>query len=83
MTPSYLFQEAAHQLPIQEGPAESTLWGRGLHALCRYPTREEHYTACKLCDAVCPAQAITIEAEPTADGSYCITHYDTDMPKRI
>ena len=56
---------------------------RGLHALRRYPNGEERCIACKLCEAVCPAQAITIEAEPREDGSRRTTRYDIDMTKCI
>jgi NADH-quinone oxidoreductase subunit I len=56
---------------------------RGEHALRRYPNGEERCIACKLCEAVCPAQAITIEAEPRADGSRRTTRYDIDMTKCI
>jgi NADH-quinone oxidoreductase subunit I len=56
---------------------------RGEHALRRYPSGEERCIACKLCEAVCPAQAITIEAEPRADGSRRTTRYDIDMVKCI
>jgi len=56
---------------------------RGLHALRRYPNGEERCIACKLCEAICPAQAITIEAEPRADGSRRTTRYDIDMVKCI
>ena len=56
---------------------------RGLHALRRYDNGEERCIACKLCEAVCPAQAITIEAEPRADGSRRTTRYDIDMVKCI
>ena len=56
---------------------------RGEHALRRYPTGEERCIACKLCDAICPAQAITIEAEPREDGSRRTTRYDIDMTKCI
>jgi NADH-quinone oxidoreductase subunit I len=56
---------------------------RGLHALRRYPNGEERCIACKLCEAVCPALAITIEAEPRADGSRRTTRYDIDMTKCI
>jgi NADH-quinone oxidoreductase subunit I len=56
---------------------------RGEHALRRYPTGEERCIACKLCEAICPAQAITIEAEPRADGLRRTTRYDIDMTKCI
>ena len=56
---------------------------RGEHALRRYPNGEERCIACKLCEAVCPAQAITIEAEPRDDGSRRTTRYDIDMSKCI
>ena len=56
---------------------------RGEHALRRYPNGEERCIACKLCEAICPAQAITIEAEPRADGSRRTTRYDIDMTKCI
>lgn len=56
---------------------------RGEHALRRYPNGEERCIACKLCEAVCPAQAITIEAEERADGSRRTTRYDIDMLKCI
>jgi len=56
---------------------------RGEHALRRYPNGEERCIACKLCEAVCPAQAITIEAEERPDGSRKTTKYDIDMVKCI
>ena len=56
---------------------------RGEHALRRYPNGEERCTACKLCEAVCPAQAITIESEERKDGSRKTTRYDIDMLKCI
>jgi NADH-quinone oxidoreductase subunit I len=56
---------------------------RGLHAQRRYPNGEERCIACKLCEAVCPAMAITIEAEPREDGSRRTTRYDIDLFKCI
>ena len=56
---------------------------RGEHALRRYPNGEERCIACKLCEAVCPAQAITIESEIRTDGSRKTTRYDIDMLKCI
>ena len=56
---------------------------RGEHALRRYPSGEERCIACKLCEAVCPAQAITIESTERDDGSRKTTKYDIDMLKCI
>mmetsp|Transcript_16062 Transcript_16062/g.33541 ORF Transcript_16062/g.33541 Transcript_16062/m.33541 type:complete len:218 (-) Transcript_16062:293-946(-) len=56
---------------------------RGEHALRRYPSGEERCIACKLCEAICPAQAITIEADQREDGSRKTTRYDIDMTKCI
>ncbi len=56
---------------------------RGEHALRRYPDGEERCIACKLCEAVCPAQAITIESEQRHDGTRRTTRYDIDMLKCI
>ena len=56
---------------------------RGLHALRRYPNGEERCIACKLCEAVCPAAAITIESEQRADGTRRTTRYDIDLFKCI
>ena len=56
---------------------------RGEHALRRYPNGEERCIACKLCEAICPAQAITSEAEPRPDNSRRTTRYDIDMTKCI
>src|SRR5256885_9201639 len=65
--------------PFEKGPISPRF--RGEHVLRRYPNGEERCIACKLCEAVCPAQAITIEAEPPADGSRPTTRYDIDLPK--
>ncbi|WP_241525688.1 NADH-quinone oxidoreductase subunit NuoI [Pseudophaeobacter leonis] len=70
-----------HQLPPREGPAKPAFSWR--HALRRYPNGEERCIACKLCEAVCPAPAITIDAEPREDGSRRTTRYDLDMTKCI
>lgn len=67
--------------PYEKGPLNPRF--RGEHALRRYPNGEERCIACKLCEAICPAQAITIEAEPRADGSRRTTRYDIDMIKCI
>ena len=67
--------------PFEKGPLSPRF--RGEHALRRYPSGEERCIACKLCEAVCPAQAITIEAEARADGSRKTTRYDIDMTKCI
>ncbi len=56
---------------------------RGLHALRRYPNGEERCIACKLCEAVCPAVAITIESEQRPDGTRRTTRYDIDLTKCI
>ena len=67
--------------PNERGPQSPRF--RGEHALRRYPSGEERCIACKLCEAICPAQAITIEAEPRDDGSRRTTRYDIDMVKCI
>ena len=67
--------------PFEKNPISSRF--RGEHALRRYPNGEERCIACKLCEAVCPAQAITIEAEPKPDGSRRTSRYDIDMTKCI
>ena len=67
--------------PFEKGPLSPRF--RGEHALRRYPSGEERCIACKLCEAVCPAQAITIETEARADGARKTTRYDIDMTKCI
>ncbi|MCB1885154.1 MAG: NADH-quinone oxidoreductase subunit NuoI [Geminicoccaceae bacterium] len=67
--------------PYEKGPLSPRF--RGEHALRRYPNGEERCIACKLCEAVCPAQAITIESEPREDHSRRTTRYDIDMVKCI
>ena len=69
------------QFPEEKTPVSPRF--RGLHALRRYPNGEERCIACKLCEAICPALAITIEAEPREDGSRRTTRYDIDMTKCI
>ncbi|MDP7640932.1 MAG: NADH-quinone oxidoreductase subunit NuoI, partial [Alphaproteobacteria bacterium] len=63
--------------PYERGPISARF--RGEHALRRYPNGEERCIACKLCEAICPSQCITIEAEPRSDGSRRTTRYDIDM----
>ena len=73
--------KATVNYPFERNPQSPRF--RGEHALRRYPSGEERCIACKLCEAVCPAQAIYIEAEPRADGSRRTTRYDIDMVKSI
>ena len=81
-TLSAFFREPATiNYPFEKGPLSPRF--RGEHALRRYPNGEERCIACKLCEAICPAQAITIEAEVRADGSRRTTRYDIDMTKCI
>jgi NADH-quinone oxidoreductase subunit I len=82
LTGSYfLSRKFTLQYPEQKAPVSPRF--RGLHALRRYPNGEERCIACKLCEAVCPALAITIDAEPRADGSRRTTRYDIDLFKCI
>jgi NADH-quinone oxidoreductase subunit I len=69
------------QYPEEKTPQSPRF--RGLHALRRYPNGEERCIACKLCEAVCPALAITIESEKRADGTRRTTRYDIDLTKCI
>jgi NADH-quinone oxidoreductase subunit I len=69
------------QYPEEKTPQSNRF--RGLHALRRYPNGEERCIACTLCEAVCPALAITIEAEERADGTRRTTRYDIDLFKCI
>lgn len=79
---SYMFKKRATiGYPHQKAPVSSRF--RGEHALRRYPNGEERCIACKLCEAVCPAQAITIDAAEREDGSRKTTRYDIDMTKCI
>ena len=82
VTGRYMF---ARKITI-EYPEEKTPQSfrfRGLHALRRYPNGEERCIACKLCEAVCPAMAITIESDQRDDGSRRTTRYDIDLTKCI
>ena len=82
LTLRYFFrQKVTLNYPYEKGPLSPRF--RGEHALRRYPNGEERCIACKLCEAICPAQAITIEAEPRDDGSRRTTRYDIDMTKCI
>lgn len=82
LTLKYFFRpKSTINYPYEKGPLSPRF--RGEHALRRYPNGEERCIACKLCEAICPAQAITIEAEPRDDGSRRTTRYDIDMTKCI
>jgi NADH-quinone oxidoreductase subunit I len=82
LTLRYFFRpKVTLNYPFEKGPLSPRF--RGEHALRRYPNGEERCIACKLCEAICPAQAITIEAEPRAPGSRRTTRYDIDMTKCI
>ena len=82
MTLRYMFKpKATINYPYERNPQSPRF--KGEHALRRYPNGEERCIACKLCEAVCPALAITIEAEPREDGSRRTTRYDIDMTKCI
>ncbi|PIR39570.1 MAG: NADH-quinone oxidoreductase subunit NuoI [Alphaproteobacteria bacterium CG11_big_fil_rev_8_21_14_0_20_39_49] len=82
LTLKYMFKpKVTINYPFEKGPLSPRF--RGEHALRRYSNGEERCIACKLCEAVCPAQAITIEAEEREDGSRRTTKYDIDMIKCI
>ena len=82
LTFKYIFKsKVTINYPHEKGPLSPRF--RGEHALRRYPSGEERCIACKLCEAVCPAQAITIESTEKADGSRKTTRYDIDMLKCI
>lgn len=82
LTGRYLFvKKVTVQYPEEKTPQSPRF--RGLHALRRYPNGEERCIACKLCEAVCPALAITIESEERADGTRRTTRYDIDLTKCI
>ncbi len=73
--------KATINYPFERNPQSPRF--KGEHALRRYPSGEERCIACKLCEAICPAQCIVIESEPRADGSRRTTRYDIDMTKCI
>lgn len=82
VTGKYLFKKKVTvQYPDEVTPKSPRF--RGLHALRRYPNGEERCIACKLCEAVCPALAITIESEEREDGTRRTTRYDIDLFKCI
>ncbi|CAM2899735.1 NADH-quinone oxidoreductase chain I [Legionella steigerwaltii] len=82
LTGKYFFKKKTTvQFPEEQTPISPRF--RGALALRRYPNGEERCIACKLCEAVCPALAITIEAEPREDGSRRTTRYDIDVFKCI
>ena len=83
LTFKYMFKpRMTINYPFEKGPLSPRF--RGEHALRRYPNGEERCIACKLCEAICPAQAITIEAGPRRnDGTRRTTRYDIDMTKCI
>ena len=82
MTLKYFFKKKVTiNYPHEKGPLSPRF--RGEHALRRYENGEERCIACKLCEAICPAQAITIEADIRDDGTRRTTRYDIDMTKCI
>jgi len=82
LTGRHLFsRKITIQYPEEQTPRSPR--HRGLHALRRYPNGEERCIACKLCEAVCPALAITIESEPRSDGTRRTTKYEIDLFKCI
>ena len=82
VTGKYLFKpKFTIRYPEEKTPKSNRF--RGLHALRRYPNGEERCIACKLCEAVCPALAITIESSQREDGSRRTTSYDIDLFKCI
>jgi len=82
LTGKYLFKRKITVFYPEEKTPMSPRF-RGLHALRRYPNGEERCIACKLCEAVCPAVAITIDSEQRADGTRRTTRYDIDLTKCI
>lgn len=82
LTGRYFFSpKITVQYPEESTPQSNRF--RGLHALRRYPNGEERCIACKLCEAVCPAMAITIESEQREDNTRRTTRYDIDLTKCI
>ena len=82
LTLKYLFRpKYTLMYPMEKTPQSPRF--RGVHALRRYPNGEERCIACKLCEAVCPALAITIDSEQRADGTRRTTRYDIDLFKCI
>lgn len=82
LTLQYMFKpKVTLNYPMEKGPLSTRF--RGEHALRRYANGEERCIACKLCESICPAQAIVIEAEEREDGSRRTTRYDIDMMKCI
>ena len=82
LTGTYFFRrKLTIQYPEEKTPLSPRF--RGLHALRRYPNGEERCIGCKLCEAICPAQAITIETAQREDGTRRTTRYDIDMTKCI
>ena len=82
LTGKYLFsKKITVQYPEEKTPQSPRF--RGLHALRRYPNGEERCIGCKLCEATCPALAITIDTEPRDDGSRRTTRYEIDLFKCI
>ena len=82
LTFKYMFKKKVTiNYPFEKGEISPRF--RGEHALRRYPSGEERCIACKLCEAICPAQAISIEADVREDGSRRTTRYDIDMTKCI
>ena len=82
LTLKYFFKpKATINYPFEKNPLSPRF--RGEHALRRYPNGEERCIACKLCEAVCPALAITIDSAPREDGTRRTTRYDIDLFKCI